>query len=1014
MTKSRKSDVAVVPVERGTMPDGTPFVKAMLVKSVRASRVPKDVPRDVYRVGQLAEPLLKPHVLEEFTISSPTHGICVAKKARLVAGLGIKIITKFDEREARKKIRRWETTDKEARGDLGFTREEYKEAKAKLAEAELERQRLQTWIDNANDDYTLREIIERGWRDFESTGSLNFEVLRDEKGEPARLNHISPLNLRVAKDGERLALVVPPFTKNIWFKKYGDPRHLNAVTGEWRKWTGTPGEADFEAGEPWGDQEGNEILRYISYSPKDVHYGIPGWYGAMADMLGGVESRDFMLKFFSDKAVPMYAVLLEGGSWSEETILTIQNFFRRELQGNYHATLALEVPQGGKITFQQVSPEPRWWPFILKYREHVRDVIVSAHGLTPALVGVIETAHLGGGCVREGTLVFTDQDGITPIERVVARLGIGDVSGTSTFALNPATGAMEIAPISKTWKFELNPDQTRKIRFSGGREIETSDWHPFYVFERGKLVQKRADEIKTGDKVASPTQSSIDLFPNEYTEMCGFTIDEELAWLAGYTLGDGSYRLSRGKYPCMRWYDSCEESIQRALRIASSLRGKKCPDPIFKNGCWYGSAHGDWLKHISEIFGLKPGAKKNLAVPDWVTKSPVSVIGAFLSGLLDSDGTVDKRGRACWTTENGLLMEGLAATLNLLGYRTSFSEKEPHGRGVNKTYTVVVHGKDQREKLFSLLRKYITNPTKHKRLGSTPRKNYSMSGVSLTYTDVEPLLRSAGITVDNYRHSKSWMGTPYDFSRRKWLKRWMRGDASASVSGLIARMPDVPEKAWIENVLTSLVEVKSIGAGDGGTFYDFSVENLQNYPAGNGGFVVAHNTGADQMENTKTTEIKPRQETLEWLLNRRIVSDGLGLHLTMLKFDEIDTQDEARAQGAVSSLYSTPPRPALTTNEARKMLRLPPVEDDWADEILVQDPQYGLLPMGQVSQAARAAAKNNQMNSMGPGGPGMGMDPGAMPGMDGMPLGGEPEPGGGFIPDLPSLKSVVLKKVKDV
>jgi hypothetical protein len=117
----------------------------------------------------------------------------------------------------------------------------------------------------------------------------------------------------------------------------------------------------------------------------------------MAEMIGGIESRDFMLRFFTDKAVPMYAVLLEGGAWSDTTIETIHNFFKRELTGQYHSTLALEVPQGGKITFEQISEEPKWWPFILKYRDAVRDIIVSVHGLTPAIVGVIETAHLGGG-----------------------------------------------------------------------------------------------------------------------------------------------------------------------------------------------------------------------------------------------------------------------------------------------------------------------------------------------------------------------------------------------------------------------------------------------------------------------------------------------------------------------------------------------------------------------------------------------------------------------------------------
>lgn len=393
--KKPEEEIAVIPVEKGVTPAGVPFVKAAIIRTQPKSRIPRDIPKDIYRAGSMAEPYLKPVVLAEFTLSAPTHGICINKKARLVAGLGIKIISKFDEREVRSTVKRWERLAAEERKEQHLERADYQEAKKKLTVSKVERDRLRTWIDNASEETTLREIIERGWQDFETFGNLNLEVLRDSKGEPAKLNHASSLNVRVAKDGERIMYLLPPYIKPVYFKRYGDPRHLNKATGIWRVWTGTPGEEDFKPGEDWGDDEASEILRYVSYSPKDPVYGIPTWYAAMADMLGGIEARDFMLRFFTDKAVPLYAVLLEGGTWNDEVIQTIQNFFRRELAGNYHATLALEIPTGGKITFEQVSPEPRWWPFILKYRDAVRDVIVSVHGLTPAIVGVIAQGNLG-------------------------------------------------------------------------------------------------------------------------------------------------------------------------------------------------------------------------------------------------------------------------------------------------------------------------------------------------------------------------------------------------------------------------------------------------------------------------------------------------------------------------------------------------------------------------------------------------------------------------------------------
>jgi len=391
-----KTDIKVIPVEKGMKDDGTPFVKAVVLKGAKKSRVKRDISKSAYKDNKIVEPYLKPAVLDEFLVASPTHAISVHKKARLVAGLGIKIITRFNAGEARVKMRKWENADPEQQKKLD--KKEYDEAKKNLAAFKLEKERLQNWLDSATDESILLDIIENFWADYEAFGNGNLEIRRDDNDEVAKIGHIPSLRLKVVQGGEKFAYFATPNQINPeYFKRFGDPRHLNAKTGEWREWKGSIDDDDFDAGKDWGDDEANEVLRYLCYNSRDMNYGIPVWYSALADMIGAIESRDFMLKFFTEKAVPMYAVLLEGGSWSDETIATIQNFFRRELNGNYHATLALEVPENGKITFEQISQEPRWWPFILKYRDTVRDIIVSVHGLTPSLVGVIETAHLGGG-----------------------------------------------------------------------------------------------------------------------------------------------------------------------------------------------------------------------------------------------------------------------------------------------------------------------------------------------------------------------------------------------------------------------------------------------------------------------------------------------------------------------------------------------------------------------------------------------------------------------------------------
>ena len=394
--------VSVIPIEKGINDKGVPFVKAMVTRSeptsskkLRTTGV--DISKKAYKDHRLLEPYIKSAVLDEFLVAAPTHGICVAKKARMVAGLGLKVISKIDERSSKILVRRYDAAYPEKKKTLD--EKEYQEAKKNLGALKLEREKLGNFIEDANDDTTLISIIERAWSDYESHGNLNLEVLRDDKDGVSKLNHIPSSKLKVVISLDRFAYFPSAsMIKPIYFKRYGDPRHLNSSTGEFREWKGELNSDSFDAGKDWGAEEANEIIRYVCYSSRDMAYGIPSWYGALADMIGGIESRDFMLRFFSEKAVPLYAVLLEGGSWDEETIRTIQNFFRRELTGNYHATLALEIPTGGKITFEQISPEPRWWPFILKYRDAVRDIIVSCHGLTPAIVGVIaQTGIVGSG-----------------------------------------------------------------------------------------------------------------------------------------------------------------------------------------------------------------------------------------------------------------------------------------------------------------------------------------------------------------------------------------------------------------------------------------------------------------------------------------------------------------------------------------------------------------------------------------------------------------------------------------
>lgn len=344
------------------------------------SAVPSEL-KQLSRQKIAAEPFVKINVLLSFAASSSIHAICLQRKARVVAGLGIKAVTKAPERKYRSLVRRAEHVQ-DLEKDEG--KQEVEDAKKQLKLIDVEQKKLQGWLDKAGGQLPLREVLERAWYDWENLGWAALEVIRNAKGETESFVHAPAHLVRVMKDGMRY-VYLKSVVKPVYYKKFGIQKHLNAETGEW-------------SDKPLDDEkEANELLFWNQYSPLDPYYGVPAWFPALAELIGSGEARDMMLTWFTRRAMPAFAVIFEGKAWNDETIDAVQRFFRTDLPGDHNATLAVEVPEGGKITFERISEDPRGFVLVQRYLETVRDAIISSHGMLPAIVGVIETAHLGAG-----------------------------------------------------------------------------------------------------------------------------------------------------------------------------------------------------------------------------------------------------------------------------------------------------------------------------------------------------------------------------------------------------------------------------------------------------------------------------------------------------------------------------------------------------------------------------------------------------------------------------------------
>ncbi len=144
-----------------------------------------------------------------------------------------------------------------------------------------------------------------------------------------------------------------------------------------------------------------------------------------------------------------------------------------------------------------------------------------------------------------------------------------------TMALNPADGSYEPAQVTHLWRYDVPLADQVRVHGANGLEVTTSRWHPFMVFDGLQLVERRADELRVGDILPTPNATVRERWPHsEYKEVAGVLLDEEIAWLLGYYLGDGN--LGWAKVPSseprrekLRWrlFDGRTASLEHARDI---------------------------------------------------------------------------------------------------------------------------------------------------------------------------------------------------------------------------------------------------------------------------------------------------------------------------------------------------------------------------------------------------------------------------------------------------------------
>lgn len=466
----------------------------------------------------------------------------------------------------------------------------------------------------------------------------------------------------------------------------------------------------------------------------------------------------------------------------------------------------------------------------------------------------------GGGCIAGDARVWSTFCGIEPIEVLFNRATVDGRSGVAsgygvaydvsdlnirTASMDPASGAVGLKPVTHVWKFDVPAEKQIVVQTREGTTVQTSDWHPFMVVRGTRLVEVAAEHLQPGDVILGPERPD-DYWPwQEHRTVGSLTVDTDLGWLLGFTLGDGSF----GYVPALRqyrvrWFSGTEDVLNRVRAI---LARYDIHVSIQKDGRGLLSVSTltqRFVHDLLEACGLEQIGPKDasIRIPEIIAKSPLPVVRAFVAGLLDSDGTVDQDGSPSYTTASHEMAEDLAALLSLLGYQPTVRGKRPHGKGRLTTYTVLMCPQRQVNDLAGDLAPWLANELRRERLHAN---NHYASALKLPFREWRDRLAELGVARTK---SMGNVGGPGVCATE--LSQWAANQAGRCSRHDLLTIADAvaPQDGELASLIRRIArsgqEVKKVErAAIAKPYYDLSVADWNTYAAGSSGMAMIHNTG---------------------------------------------------------------------------------------------------------------------------------------------------------------------------
>lgn len=246
-------------------------------------------------------------------------------------------------------------------GAIAARREEYKTA------ARRDRVRAKLFFDYCCSETSFTELRRQMCMEMEITGHAYWEVRRTTVGRLAAFSQVPGFTVRalIPTERRRVKINVPimevPFKwtvreelreDTLWgqvsgdgtistiFKTFGDTRIVSSKTGRIFETI-----EELNAEEP-GVGAATELIQFKVWHPMTQLYGVPRWIGCLKHVVTARKAEFVNLIFFDNKSIPPLALLVSGGSVTDDAVSKIESYIEDEIAGdasNFHKILIIEA-----------------------------------------------------------------------------------------------------------------------------------------------------------------------------------------------------------------------------------------------------------------------------------------------------------------------------------------------------------------------------------------------------------------------------------------------------------------------------------------------------------------------------------------------------------------------------------------------------------------------------------------------------------------------------------------------